>query len=285
MLATSARLLRLLSLLQRRQEWSGNDLATELDVTTRTLRRDIDRLRDLGYPVNARIGVGGGYQLGVGAEMPPLLLDDEETLAVAVGLQVGTAEPVIGIGEPALRALTKLRQVMPSRLQHRLDALQIEVVSGRRATSAIDITVLTDVSTACHRRERLRFDYRTQGGTETRREVEPYTIVRAESRWYLLAWDLGREDWRSFRLDRMTPKVPTGPRFSPRPLPAEGSAGFVAKGFRAAADQVHARIRVHGRSNRSRAGSQRIGAWSRPTVPMRASSPCAASPRGPSLPG
>jgi predicted DNA-binding transcriptional regulator YafY len=246
MLETSARLLKLLSLLQTRKEWSGLELADELEVTTRTLRRDIDRLRDLGYPINGRIGVGGGYQLGAGAEMPPLLLDDDETLAVAVGLQSGAAEPVIGIGEPALRALTKLRQVMPSRLQHRLDALHIEVVQARTATSAIDVDLLTTVSLACHRRERLRFAYRAQDGTQSQRDVEPYRVVRAQSRWYLLAWDPDRQDWRTFRLDRLTPRPPTGPRFVPRELPEGGAAAQVTKGLRRLAHQVQARILVHG---------------------------------------
>ena len=246
MLDTSARLLKLLSLLQRRKEWSGSALAGELQVTTRTLRRDVDRLRDLGYPINARIGVGGGYQLGAGAEMPPLLLDDEETLAVAVGLQSGTTEPVVGIGEPALRALTKLRQVMPSRLQHRLDALAIDVVQARRAPSAVDVDVLTAVSHACHRREVLRFGYRAQDGAETRREVEPYRVVRAESRWYLVAWDLDRQDWRTFRMDRMAPSEPTGPRFVPRPIPEGSAAAHVVKGFRDQHSAVRARILVHG---------------------------------------
>jgi predicted DNA-binding transcriptional regulator YafY len=242
---TSARLLRLLALLQTRKEWAGTELAGRLDVTTRTLRRDVDRLRELGYPVNARIGVGGGYQLGAGAEMPPLLLDDDEAVAVAFGLQSGAVGPVIGIGEPSLRALTKLRQVMPARLRHRLDALQVEVVDQRRAKSAVEAKLLAAVAAVCHNRERLRFDYRARNGTETRREVEPYRVVRAESRWYLAAWDLARNDWRSFRVDRMTPKIPTGPRFEPRELPDGGATALVAKGIRWTYSQVHARVRLH----------------------------------------
>lgn len=245
MLETSARLLRLLSLLQTRREWTGAELAGQLDVTTRTLRRDIDRLRELGYPVNARIGVGGGYQLGAGAEMPPLLLDDEEALAVAFGLQSTATGPVSGIAEPSLRALTKLRQVMPSRLQNRLDALEVDVVHRPQAASAVDARALATVASVCHARERLRFDYRARDGACSRREVEPYRVVQADARWYLVAWDLGRDDWRSFRVDRMTPKIPTGPRFTPRDSPEGGAAAFVSRGFERAFTQARARVRLH----------------------------------------
>ncbi len=245
MLETSARLLRLLSLLQTRREWSGSALAEKLDVTTRTVRRDVDRLRDLGYPVNAAVGVGGGYQLGAGAEMPPLLLDDEETIAVAFGLQSGATGPVMGIGEASLRALTKLRQVMPSRLRHRLEALEIDVVARPAAKSAVEAPVLASIAAVCHARERLRFDYRTHGGDESRREVEPHRLVRAGMRWYLVAWDLHRSDWRSFRVDRMTPKIPTGPRFTARELPPGGAAEFVERGINRAVNQTRARVLLH----------------------------------------
>ncbi|KAA0023814.1 helix-turn-helix transcriptional regulator [Antrihabitans cavernicola] len=242
---TSARLLRLLSLLQTRREWSGAELADRLEITPRTVRRDIDRLRELGYPVNASVGVGGGYQLGAGAEMPPLLLDDEEALAVAFGLQSGATGPVVGIGEPSLRALTKLRQVMPSRLQHRLDALTVDVVARPQAKSAVEAKVLATIASVCHVRERLRFDYRAHGGAESRREVEPYRVVRAGARWYLVAWDLGRDDWRSFRVDRMTPKIPTGPRFQPRSLPPGGAAEFVERGINRATTSARAKVALH----------------------------------------
>ncbi|MBP1160269.1 MULTISPECIES: YafY family protein [Rhodococcus] len=239
---TSARLLRLLSLLQMRREWSGADLAERLDVTPRTVRRDVDKLRDLGYPVNASVGVGGGYQLGAGAEMPPLLLDDEEALAVAFGLQSGATGSVEGLGDSSLRALTKLRQVMPSRLRHRLDALRIDVVPQGAPRSAVDAKVLSAIASLCHVHERLRFDYRTNDGTESRREVEPHRLVRAGARWYLVAWDLTREDWRSFRVDRMTPKTPSGPRFTPRELPTGDAAAFVSSGISRALSQVTARV-------------------------------------------
>ncbi|WP_072807016.1 helix-turn-helix transcriptional regulator [Rhodococcoides yunnanense] len=241
---TSARLLKLLSLLQTRRDWAGADLADRLNVTPRTVRRDIDKLREIGYPVNATAGVGGGYQLGAGAEMPPLLLDDDEALAVAFGLQSSAGGSVAGIGEASLRALTKLRQVMPSRIQHRLDALRIDVVD-RPARAAVDASVLATVAGVCHSHERLRFDYRTHDGTEARREVEPYSLVRAGARWYLLGWDLMRQDWRSFRVDRLVPKIPTGPRFTPRELPEGGAAAFVARGISSAFTLVQARIRLH----------------------------------------
>lgn len=212
---TSARLLRLLSLLQTRRDWSGAELADKLAITPRTVRRDVDRLRDLGYPVDATVGVGGGYRLGAGAEMPPLQLDDEEVLAVALSLQSGATGSVVGIGEASMRALAKLRQIMPSRLRHRLESLSIDVVPREPAASAVDASVLSAIASVCHNHERLRFDYSTHDGTQSRREVEPYRLVRSGVRWYLVAWDLAREDWRSFRVDRMEPKIPTGPRFTP----------------------------------------------------------------------
>lgn len=245
MLETSARLLRLLSLLQMRREWSGADLADRLQITTRTVRRDVEKLRDLGYPVDATVGVGGGYRLGAGAEMPPLLLDDEEVVAVALALRAGATGAVTGIGDAANRALAKLRQVMPSRLRHRLEALQVDVVDHGPADSAVDAGLLATVASVCHAHERLRFDYRTHDGALSRREVEPHRVVRSGLRWYLVAWDLSREDWRSFRVDRMEPKIPTGPRFTPRELPVGGAAEFVSQGIARGTAAVTARVLLH----------------------------------------
>lgn len=242
---TSARLLRLLSLLQTRRDWSGAELADRLAITPRTVRRDVDRLRDLGYPVDASVGVGGGYRLGAGVEMPPLQLDDEEVLAVALSLQSGAAGSVVGIGEASMRALTKLRQIMPSRLRHRLESLQIDVVSTPPAASAVDAGVLTAIASVCHNHERLRFDYTAHGGAISRREVEPYRLVRSGLRWYLVAWDLSRDDWRSFRVDRMEPKIPTGPRFTPRELPAGGAAEYVSAGVARAYTSTRATVLLH----------------------------------------
>ncbi|MEO9327511.1 helix-turn-helix transcriptional regulator [Gordonia aurantiaca] len=245
MLETSARLLALLSLLQQRREWSGRELADRLDITTRTVRRDVDKLRELGYPVEANVGVRGGYRLGAGAEMPPLLLDDQEVLAVALGLDAVTTGAVADMAEASAGALAKLRQVMPSRLRHRLDALRIEAIPREAPTTAVPADRLTDIATACHRRERLRFDYRRNDGEESRREVEPYRLVRNGNRWYLVGFDIARDDWRSFRVDRMEPRTPTGPRFTPRDLPDGGAAAFVKRGLGAVQHQATARVRIH----------------------------------------
>ncbi|MFJ7268558.1 helix-turn-helix transcriptional regulator [Streptomyces sp. NPDC099050] len=246
MLDTSARLLRLLSLLQAHREWTGADLAGRLGVTARTVRRDVDRLRELGYPVNASPGTGGGYQLGAGAELPPLLLDDDEAVAVAVGLRTAAGNGVEGIGEASVRALAKLEQVLPSRLRARVSALNRFTVPMLRGAGAstIDPSVLTELAGVCRDTERLRFDYRDHGGTGTRRTVEPHRLVCSERRWYLVAWDLDREDWRTFRVDRIEPRPPHGPRFTPRPPPAEDLAAYVSRGISQRVYAAHAVIRL-----------------------------------------
>jgi predicted DNA-binding transcriptional regulator YafY len=219
MLETSARLLRLLSLLQARQDWTSTELAGRLGVTTRTVRNDVERLRTLGYPVNARPGVAGGYRLGSGGALPPLLLDDDEVVAVAVGLR--TAANVTGIGETSVRALAKLQQILPPRLRHRISAFQAATVAMPATGPAVDPDVLTAVAGACRDHHRLTFDYRTHGGSSARRSVEPHRLVHHRGRWYLVAWDSERDDWRTFRVDRMDPRTPTGPRFTPRDLPPD----------------------------------------------------------------
>ncbi|MEV6396950.1 YafY family protein [Streptomyces sp. NPDC051907] len=245
MLETSARLLRLLSLLQAHREWSGADLADRLGVTARTVRRDVDRLRELGYPVNASPGTGGGYQLGAGAELPPLLLDDEEAVAVAVGLRTAAGNGVEGIGESSVRALAKLEQVLPSRLRRRVSALNAFTVPMLRAPRAqVDASVLTELANACRDSERLRFEYRDHGGASTRRTVEPHRLVCTEYRWYLVAWDLDRADWRTFRADRVVPKPPHGPRFAPRTPPAEDLAAYVSQGVSVRAYAAEAVVRL-----------------------------------------
>jgi predicted DNA-binding transcriptional regulator YafY len=245
MLETSARLLRLLSLLQSRADWSGPELAERLGVTTRTVRNDVGRLRRLGYPVHATAGVAGGYRLGVGAALPPLLLDDEEAVAVAVGLRTAASGGVAGIEETALRALAKLQQVLPSRLRDRVNALQSYTVATAARGPTVDAAVLTTLAAACRDHHQLRFDYRAHHGAGGIRAVEPHRLVHTGRRWYLVGWDTDRRDWRTFRVDRMEPRSPTGPRFTPRELPGGDVAAFVSRGVDAALFRHRARVTVH----------------------------------------
>jgi predicted DNA-binding transcriptional regulator YafY len=245
-LGTSARLLRLLSRLQARADWSGAELADELGVTTRTVRNDIQRLRDLGYPVHASPGVGGGYRLGAGAALPPLLLDDEEAVAVAVGLRTAAGGGVTDIQETSIRALAKLEQVLPSRLRHRVQALQaatVEVPAPGRPT--VDAVVLTALAAACRDHQRLRFDYRDHDGSTSVRSVEPHRLVHDRGRWYLVAWDSDRADWRTFRADRIQPRIPTGPRFVPRVPPGGDVVTYLQRGVGSATWRYRARVKVH----------------------------------------
>jgi predicted DNA-binding transcriptional regulator YafY len=223
---TSARMLRLLSLLQTHRYWPGSELAERLEVSPRTLRRDVDRLRELGYPVDAARGVAGGYQLQAGAAVPPLLLDDEEAVAIAVGLRTSAAGAVAGIEETSVRALAKVIQLLPPRLRKRIDALQAATSPGVYWNdgvfgegSAVDATVLTTIALACRGEERLRFDYTPRSGDTAGRYAEPHRLVSLGRRWYLVAWDLDRGDWRSFRVDRLTNPALTGARFRPREIP------------------------------------------------------------------
>jgi biotin operon repressor BirA-like protein len=221
---TPARLLQLLSLLQTPREWPGGELAERLGVSRRTVRRDIDRLRELGYPVEASKGAEGGYRLVAGKAMPPLVLDDEEAVAIAVGLRAGAGHAVEGVEEASVRALAKLEQVLPSRLRHRVVTLQAAttaLTSGDGASIAPE--TLTAMASAIAGHERLRFAYRSGDGTPSRRLTEPYRLVSTGRRWYLVAYDLEREDWRTFRVDRLTEPFATGVRFTPRELPT-GSA-------------------------------------------------------------
>jgi predicted DNA-binding transcriptional regulator YafY len=246
MLETSARLLRLLSLLLGRRDWTGPALAERLGVTTRTVRNDVERLRSLGYPVDATPGAAGGYRLGVGAALPPLLLDDEEAVAVAVGLRTAAGGTIAGIEETSLRALTKLEQVLPSRLRHRVNAVQAYTVPVPGSGPVVDAGVLATLAATCRDHERLRFDYAGHDGTETVRTTEPHRLVHTRGRWYLVAWDVDRRDWRTFRVDRVRPRVPTGPRFTPRDLPGDGDvATYVTERVGAALWRHRARIRLH----------------------------------------
>jgi predicted DNA-binding transcriptional regulator YafY len=242
---TSARLLRLLSLLQARADWSGQELADRLGVTTRTVRNDMERLRGLGYPVHATPGVGGGYRLGAGAALPPLLLDDDEAVAVAVGLRTAAGGSVTGIQETSVRALAKLEQVLPSRLRHRVDALQTATVEIPAKGPTVAAEVLTAIAGACRDHQRLRFDYRDHDGSASLRTVEPHRLVHDRGRWYLVAWDTDQQDWRTFRADRIRPRTPAGPRFAPREPPDGDVATYLLRGVGSATWRYRARVRVH----------------------------------------
>ncbi|MFI6037525.1 helix-turn-helix transcriptional regulator [Streptomyces sp. NPDC051315] len=227
---TPARLLQLLSLLQTPREWPGGELADRLGVSRRTVRRDIDRLRELGYPVQASKGSDGGYRLVAGKAMPPLVLDDEEAVAIAVGLRAGAGHAVEGVDEASVRALAKLEQVLPSRLRHRLSTLQAAttpLTSGDGARIAPE--TLTVMASTVAGQERLRFAYRAKDGTESRRLTEPYRLVSTGRRWYLVAYDLEREDWRTFRVDRVRDPFATGARFTPREVPQGDAAEYLRK--------------------------------------------------------
>jgi predicted DNA-binding transcriptional regulator YafY len=246
MLETSARLLRLLSLLQGRRDWTSAELAARLGVTTRTIRNDVDRLRLLGYPVEARPGVAGGYRLGTGGALPPLLLDDEEAVAVAIGLRSAANGSITGIGETSVRALAKLQQVLPARLRRRVGALQAHALPMPARGPTVDPDVLTAIACACRDHDRLRFDYQAHSGAASRRSVEPYRLVNDRQRWYLMAWDTDRDAWRTFRADRIGLRPPPGPRFAPRALPSDQEiAAQVARGVGEATWQYRARVIVH----------------------------------------
>ncbi|MET9593588.1 YafY family protein [Streptomyces sp. NPDC006516] len=253
---TPARLLTLLSLLQTPREWPGRELAERLEVSPRTIRRDIDRLRDLGYPVEASRGSIGGYRLVAGAAMPPLLLDDDEAVAIAVGLRAGAGHAIEGVDEASVRALAKLEQVLPSRLRHRVSSLQNATVPFTRGDGAsIDPRTLTVIASTVTGRERLRFAYRAGDGTPSKRQAEPYRLVSTGSRWYLVAYDLDREDWRTFRVDRVSEPFATGARFTPRELPAgDGDAAeFLAVAMSRTQPELHLDVTFHGAAESVRA--------------------------------
>jgi predicted DNA-binding transcriptional regulator YafY len=247
---SSARLLALLSLLQTPREWPGSELAERLEVSPRTIRRDVERLRDLGYPVEATMGAVGGYRLGRGAAMPPLLLDDEEAVAIAVGLRTAAGHAVEGIEEASLRALTKLEQVLPSRLRHRVGNLNAATVPLLRGDGpSVDPADLTVLAAAVAGHERLRFHYRAGDGAESRRLVEPHRLVSAGRRWYLVGFDNDRDDWRIFRVDRIRHPQPTGVRTPPRELPEKDAAAYVSRRLSRDAPLYRAVATLHAPAN------------------------------------
>src|SRR3954451_2208362 len=225
---TSSRLLELLSLLQARRDWRGDELADRLEVSHRTIRRDVDRLRELGYPVEASTGPFGGYRLRAGTAMPPLLLDDDQAGAIAVGWRPPAGASVTGIEETAIRALVKLEQVLPSHLRRRVNALQSVTSTLPASGPRVDPQALTTIAGACRDQERLRFAYRDRDDSESRRTVEPHSLVNLGRRWYLVAWCCDREDWRTFRADRIERAAAAGARSTPRTRPGDDPAAYVA---------------------------------------------------------
>ena len=261
MSTTSSRILQLLSLLQNRRFWAGPELALRLEVSVRTLRRDIDRLREMGYPVEAQRGVDGGYQLAAGAALPPLVLDDEEAVALAVGVQAAVQSgSVVGIEESSVRALSKIVQVMPRRLRHQVDALAAMTVPAVTGTDtpSVGSGVLTTIAQACRDCERLEFIYAARDGEPTDRHVDPHRLVLLGRRWYLVAWDLTRFDWRTFRLDRLSDPRGTGAHFPPRVLPTSDAAQFVRDGIDTMAARHDVEVIVHAPAADVR---ERIGRW------------------------
>jgi predicted DNA-binding transcriptional regulator YafY len=249
--ATTERVLRLLTLLQRRASWTATELAAELGVTDRSVRRDVERLRTLGYPVHATAGVGGGYQLGAGTRLPPLLFDDEEAIATAVSLRLASGGTVAGAGEAALRALAKLDQVMPPRLR-----AEVRAVHGATETLVdpgvqIDPELLVTFARACRDAMRVRFRYSSRGSEERERTVEPVRMIATGRRWYLMAWDVDRDDWRTFRLDRMREVEATTWRFRPRDHP--DPVAYVQRSVTEAPYRYLAKVRVHAQPDQVRA--------------------------------
>jgi predicted DNA-binding transcriptional regulator YafY len=242
MTETSSRLLTLLSLLQARRDWPGRALADRLEVSARTIRRDVERLRGLGYPVESLTGPAGGYRLRAGTAMPPLLLDDDEAIAIAVGLRSAAGASVTGIEEMSVRALVKLEQVLPAHLRRRVSALQAATMTLPTGGPTVDPQSLTVIATACRDAEVVRFAYRGRDGAASRREVEPHSLVNLGRRWYVVAWDRGRRDWRTFRVDRLTGPAATGVRFPPRPLPAKDAADYIAQSMSAWKHRYQARV-------------------------------------------
>jgi predicted DNA-binding transcriptional regulator YafY len=245
MLETSARLLKLLSLLQVRRDWTGPELADRLSVDVRTIRRDVDKLRTLGYPVTSLPGATGGYQLGAGAELPPLLLDDDEAVAVAVGLRTAANGTVAGIEETSVRALTKLEQILPTRLRRRVQALQAHTTPLIAAGPAVDAETLTIIAGACRDHQQLRFTYAPTQGEPAKRLVEPQGLVHTGRKWYLVAWDVSKEDWRTFRVDRVTAEPALAARFTPREPPADSLGEFVSRQVASSVYTYQAVLTIH----------------------------------------
>jgi predicted DNA-binding transcriptional regulator YafY len=237
-------MLELLALLQARHHWRGEDLAERLGITDRTLRRDVERLRELGYPVEAARGLDGGYRLGPGGRLPPLLLSAEEAVAAAIGLRSAASQPIAGIADDAMSALLKITQLLPPRQRSAAEAVANAVSGPAGHLDNVGLDTLTTIARCSRDNERLRFAYRTHTGSAGDRHVEPHHVVPLFRRWYLVAWDLDRADWRTFRLDRITQPRPTGRRFAPRTLPATDPATFVTTSIAAIPAAYHVEVIV-----------------------------------------
>ena len=253
MTETSSRLLSLLSLLQGRRDWPGSELSGRLGVSGRTIRRDVGRLRELGYPVESLSGPAGGYRLRAGSAMPPLLLDDEEAIAIAVGLRTAARASVTGIEETSVRALVKLEQVLPSHLRRRVRALGSATLTLPSGGPTVDPQALTVIAAACRDAECVRFAYTARDGVASRREVEPHSLVNLGRRWYLVAWDRGRRDWRTFRVDRLTRPASSGVRFAPREPPGKDAAAYVEQSLSARPNRYEARVTLRASAEEVRA--------------------------------
>ena len=242
----TGRALQLLSLLQTQRFWPGAELAGRLEVTERTVRRDVDRLRELGYAVDTTTGKYGGYRLATGSHVPPLVLDDDEAVAIAVGLRYAAAAAIDGIEETSLRALVKIEALLPHRLRRRVSALHSNLTATRRAGAVdlVDPELLSVLAAACRDAERVRFEYRRGDDESSGRLVEPHKLVAAGHRWYLVAWDTDRDDWRTFRLDRLRDPRPVATHFTPRGVPGDDAAAFVAASLGSALRQHEALLRI-----------------------------------------
>ncbi|GIG53901.1 helix-turn-helix transcriptional regulator [Demequina activiva] len=278
----TARALALLSLLQTHRLWSSTELADRLDTTERTVRRDVDRLRELGYPVDATSGKHGGYRLQAGAHLPPLVLDDDEAVAVAIGLSLATKAAISGMEETSLRALATIERLLPHRLRRRVSAVHahVAILDAVSAAGAVDPGTLSVLAAACRDGESIRFDYRRGDGMDSRRLVDPHQLVSTDGRWYLVAWDQQRADWRTFRLDRIRAPRPVGGRFAPREIPGGDAGAFVA-GALASMPRPHAGILSIAASPEALADALR---WADHTVLEPGASGCRVEIRGDDLP-
>jgi predicted DNA-binding transcriptional regulator YafY len=244
-LETSARLLRLLTLLQSRASWAGPELAARLEVTPRTLRRDVDRLRSLGYPIEGATGVAGGYILGPGASLPPLSLDEDEATAVFVGLHAAAGTGVTGASTSAMRALAKLERVLPTRLRKNLRTLHSSVLEVGDRPRHLSLANVSELAGACSERLVTRIKYTAHGGATTDRRVEPFRLVRVGALWYLVAWDPSKDEWRTFRLDRIASLERQSERFKARPPPGDDLVEYVTRSLSSSLYPHQAKVLLH----------------------------------------